>query len=53
MSISAPYFVGMISGILLILGLNFIQRRQQTMGFGIWVGVFLLTLLGGYMSFSF
>ena len=52
MSINGDYFAGMLAGILLLLGLHFIQRRQPTMGYGLWLGVLLLTILSGYMSFS-
>ena len=52
MSINGAYFAGLLAGILLVLGLHLLQRRQPTMGFGLWIGVVLLTVLGGYVSFS-
>ena len=52
MSINGAYFAGLLAGILLVFGLGLLQRRQQTLGFGIWIGVLLLTILGGYVSFS-
>ena len=53
MSVNAAYFAGVVAGILLMSGLQCLQRRQPTLGFGLWIGVLLLTLLGGYVAFSF
>ncbi len=52
MHLNGAYFAGIVAGMLILVGFNFIRRRQGAVGFGLWIGVLLLTVLAGYVSFS-
>ena len=52
MHLNGAYFAGIIAGMLLLVGFGFLQRRRKTIGLGLWIGVALLTVLAGYVSFS-
>lgn len=52
MSIAGAYFAGIVSTLLILLGLKLLAQRHATMGWAIIIAVILFTIFGGYVSFS-